>query len=59
MTSYHHGDSWSYDIISQVGNYGDIYEANVGASTPVGLARAGSPNASYKNGGVLYAPPAR
>jgi general L-amino acid transport system substrate-binding protein len=53
------GDSWSYDIISQVGNYGDIYEANVGASTPVGLARAGSPNASYKNGGVLYAPPAR
>ena len=53
------GDSWSYDIVTQVGNYGDIYEANVGASTPVGLARAGSPNASYKNGGVLYAPPAR
>ena len=53
------GDSWSYDIVSKVGNYGDVYEKHVGENTPVGLARAGSPNASYKNGGVLYAPPAR
>ena len=52
-------DSWSYDIVSKVGNYGDVYEKHVGENTPVGLARAGSPNASYKNGGVLYAPPAR
>jgi len=53
------GESWSYDIVSMVGNYGDVYEKHVGENTPVGLARAGSPNASYKNGGVLYAPPAR
>ena len=53
------GESWSYDIVSMVGNYGDVYEKHVGADTSVGLARAGSPNASYKNGGVLYAPPAR
>ncbi len=53
------GESWSYDIITMVGNYGDVYEKHVGENTPVGLARAGSPNASYKNGGVLYAPPAR
>ena len=53
------GDSWSYDIVTMVGNYGDVYEKHVGENTPVGLARAGSPNASYKNGGVLYAPPAR
>jgi len=53
------GDSWSYDIITQVGNYADIYEKHVGGNTPVGLGRAGSPNASYKEGGVLYAPPAR
>ena len=53
------GESWSYDIVTQVGNYGDVYEKHVGENTPVGLARAGSPNASYKNGGVLYAPPAR
>jgi len=53
------GESWSYDIVTKVGNYGDVYEKHVGENTPVGLARAGSPNASYKNGGVLYAPPAR
>ena len=53
------GESWSYDIVTMVGNYGDVYETHVGENTPVGLARAGSPNASYKNGGVLYAPPAR
>ena len=53
------GESWSYDIVSMVGNYGDVYEKHVGADTSVGLARAGSPNASYKDGGVLYAPPAR
>ena len=53
------GESWSYDIVTMVGNYGDVYEKHVGADTSVGLARAGSPNASYKNGGVLYAPPAR
>jgi general L-amino acid transport system substrate-binding protein len=53
------GESWSYDIVTMVGNYGDVYEKHVGENTSVGLARAGSPNASYKNGGVLYAPPAR
>ena len=53
------GESWSYDIVTMVGNYGDVYETHVGENTPVGLARAGSPNASYKDGGVLYAPPAR
>jgi general L-amino acid transport system substrate-binding protein len=53
------GESWSYDIVTMVGNYGDVYEKHVGADTSVGLARAGSPNASYKDGGVLYAPPAR
>ncbi|MCJ7780062.1 MAG: amino acid ABC transporter substrate-binding protein, partial [Acidimicrobiia bacterium] len=28
------------DVISAVGNYGEIYEANVGVNTPLGLARA-------------------
>ena len=39
------GESWSYDIVTMVGNYGDVYEKHVGENTPVGLARAGSPNA--------------
>jgi len=36
-----------------------MYERHVGANTPLALARAGSPNASWKNGGLLYAPPIR
>jgi len=36
-----------------------MYERNVGANTPLALARDGSPNAGWKNGGLLYAPPIR
>ena len=39
-----------------VGNYGDIYERTV---APVGIARAGTLNALYSEGGILYAPPYR
>ncbi len=45
--------------IKQVGNYGEIYEANVGENTPLGLIRAGSPNDLWSRGGILYAPPIR
>ena len=44
------------DVISQVGNYGEAYDATL---EKVGLTRAGSPNASYLDGGLLYAPPMR
>ncbi|MDA0996346.1 MAG: amino acid ABC transporter substrate-binding protein, partial [Proteobacteria bacterium] len=50
---------WSYNIIKQVGNYGEVYEANVGSNTPIGLARSGSPNQLWTKGGILYAPPVR
>ncbi len=50
---------WAYNIIKQVGNYGEVYEANVGANTPIGLARNGSPNQLWTKGGILYAPPVR
>ena len=30
---------------------------NVGANTPLGLARNGSPNQLWSKGGILYAPP--
>ena len=53
------GAKWAYNAIQQVGNYGEMYERHVGANTPLALARAGSPNASWKNGGLLYAPPIR
>jgi len=45
-----------YNVISQVGNYQEIWDANL---TPVGLDRTGSANASWTDGGLMYAPPAR
>ena len=47
---------WAYNIIKQVGNYGESYSRNV---EPLGLARKGSVNALWTRGGVLYAPPIR
>ncbi|MDE2803459.1 MAG: amino acid ABC transporter substrate-binding protein [Chloroflexota bacterium] len=43
-------------VISQVGNYGEAYDATLEA---VGLTRAGSLNDSYVNGGLIYSPPMR
>lgn len=48
-------DAW-LNAVSQVGNYDEIYSRNL---NPVGLERAGSFNASYLEGGLIYAPPAR
>jgi general L-amino acid transport system substrate-binding protein len=49
-------NDWAYNIIKQVGNYGESYSRNV---EPLGLARKGSVNALWTRGGVLYAPPIR
>jgi general L-amino acid transport system substrate-binding protein len=46
-------------ILKAVGNYGEIYERNVGAKTPVNIPRDGSLNALWTKGGILYAPPFR
>jgi len=45
-----------YQAISQVGNYGEILGRHL---EPAGLTRAGSINASWRDGGLIYAPPAR
>lgn len=50
-------DRWVYNVIKQVGNYGEIFERNVGAKTPLGLARG--LNALWSKGGLMYAPPFR
>ena len=42
--------------ISQVGNYGEILGRHL---EPAGLTRAGTVNASWRDGGLIYAPPAR
>ena len=48
---------WAYQIIKQVGNYGEIFERNIGKSTPIGLARG--LNALWTIGGLQYSPPFR
>lgn len=46
-------NTFAADVIRAVGNYGEIYERNVAA---VGIARAGTLNALYTEGGMIYAP---
>ena len=50
-------DDWAYQIIKQVGNYGESYERNVGPNTPLKLDRG--VNALWSQGGILYAAPIR
>jgi general L-amino acid transport system substrate-binding protein len=39
------------------GNYGEIFEANIGSATPIGLARG--LNALWTQGGLQYSAPFR
>ena len=48
---------WAVNVISQVGNYGESFEANLGVNTALGLARG--LNAQWTAGGLIYAPPFR
>ena len=48
---------WVIRVISQVGNYGEIYERNLGAQSPLMIKRGY--NALWNDGGLLYAPPPR
>ena len=50
-------EKWCSRIILQVGNYGEVYERNIGPKTPIGLERG--VNELWTNGGLLYAPPIR
>ncbi len=50
-------DNWSANIIEQVGNYGESFEANVGAGSPLKIGRG--LNALWNKGGLMYAPPVR
>ena len=51
------GMKFGYNIIKQVGNYGESFERNVGPNTPLALERG--LNNLWKNGGVMYVPPIR
>lgn len=48
-------EMWAYNIIKMVGNYGEVFERNVGMSTPLKIERG--LNALWTNGGLMYTPP--
>ena len=50
-------NDWAFRIIKAVGNYGEIFERNVGMSSPIKIRRG--LNALWNKGGLQYAPPIR
>jgi general L-amino acid transport system substrate-binding protein len=50
-------DDWGYQIVKQVGNYGELFESNVGKGSPLKISRG--VNALWSKGGFMYAPPIR
>ncbi len=50
-------NKWAYNAIKQLGNYGELFERNLGEKTPLGLTRG--PNQLWNKGGLIYSPPFR
>ncbi len=48
---------WAYQIITQVGNYSESFERNVGLGSPLKISRG--LNAQWNKGGILYSPAMR
>ncbi|MDP2548452.1 amino acid ABC transporter substrate-binding protein [Oceanobacter sp. 4_MG-2023] len=48
---------WAYNIVSQVGNYSEVFERNVGSGSPLKIARG--LNAQWNKGGIMYSNPIR
>ncbi|MBN9423851.1 MAG: amino acid ABC transporter substrate-binding protein [Candidatus Accumulibacter sp. 66-26] len=48
---------WAYRAIRAVGNYGEIFDRNLGANSPLKLPRGS--NQLWTKGGLMYAPPIR
>ncbi len=51
----HLDPDWAVRVIKAVGNYGEMYERDLGSNTPLQLARG--LNNLWNHGGLLYAPP--
>ncbi len=49
--------NWAANAIKAVGNYGEMFERNVGPKSPLGLPRG--LNNLWSHGGLMYAPPVR
>jgi general L-amino acid transport system substrate-binding protein len=51
------GNDWAVNVVKAVGNYGEMFDRNVGAGSPLMIARG--LNALWSMGGLQYAPPIR
>ncbi|WP_266034561.1 transporter substrate-binding domain-containing protein [Brucella intermedia] len=49
-------DDFVAQAIKAVGNYGEIYDRNLGPGTTMFLDRKGTPNAQWTQGGAIYSP---
>jgi general L-amino acid transport system substrate-binding protein len=49
--------NWAYDVVKLVGNYGEVFDRNLGAGSQLKIKRG--MNALWTKGGLLYAPPIR
>jgi len=52
-------NDWAYRIIKRVGNYGEIFERNIGRNSPMKLERGINALWSTTRPGLMYAPPIR
>ncbi|MBB4227754.1 general L-amino acid transport system substrate-binding protein [Rhizobium mongolense] len=50
-------NDWAYYVIKGVGNYGEVFERNLGQGSPLKIKRG--LNALWNKGGIQYAPPIR
>jgi len=50
-------NDWAYNLVTQVGNYSESFERNVGKGSPLQISRG--LNASWRDGGILYSPAMR
>lgn len=50
-------EKWAYNIVKNLGNYGEIFDRNVGPATALKLERG--LNALWTKGGLQYSPPIR
>jgi general L-amino acid transport system substrate-binding protein len=48
---------WTYNVIKAMGNFGEIFDRNLGVKSALGLQRGF--NALWRNGGLIYAPELR
>jgi general L-amino acid transport system substrate-binding protein len=50
-------EKWAYNIVKEVGNYGESFDRNIGEGSPLKLPRG--LNQQWTKGGILYAWPIR